>query len=61
MNDTHTRPEQAVYIDDQALFVETARRLGIRGICHTSYHSTRAALTLLGLSLDRQTERSVAA
>jgi putative hydrolase of the HAD superfamily len=58
---SYTRPEQALYLDDQALFVETAGRLGIRGICHTSYSSTRAALALLGLSLDRHSQRDVAA
>jgi FMN phosphatase YigB (HAD superfamily) len=34
---SHTQPEQTVYIDDQALFIETARCLGIQGVCHTSY------------------------
>jgi putative hydrolase of the HAD superfamily len=58
---SYTRPEQALYIDDQALFVEAARRLGIRSICHTSYSSTRAALALLGLSLDQPSQRDVAA
>ena len=61
LNISYTQPGQALYIDDQALFVETARHLGIRGICHTSYSSTRAALALLGLSLDRHSHRNVAA
>lgn len=43
-------PEQVVYIDDRAMFVEVAKSLGIRGIHHTSYGSTRAALEALGLS-----------
>lgn len=45
------QPEQAVYIDDQALFVEVAQELGMQGIPHTSYESTRAALEALGLRL----------
>src|SRR5262249_35249337 len=58
---SHTQTEQAVYIDDQALFVETARRLGIQGVCHTSYHATRAALARLGLSSPQQGAHAVAA
>jgi len=42
-------PEQAVYLDDRAMFVEVARSLGIPGIHHTSYETTRAALAKLGL------------
>jgi putative hydrolase of the HAD superfamily len=44
-------PENVAYIEDRALFVEVARGLGIRGIHHRSYESTRAALAALGLSL----------
>ena len=44
-------PEDVAYIEDRALFVEVARGLGIRGIHHRSYESTRAALAALGLSL----------
>ena len=33
--------EQVVYIDDQPLFVQVAEGLGIRGIRHTDYQSTR--------------------
>ena len=36
--------EQVVYIDDQPLFVQVAEGLGIRGIRHTDYQSTRAQL-----------------
>lgn len=46
------QPEQAVYIDDQALFVEVAQEVGIQGIHHTSYKSTRATLEALGLVLE---------
>src|SRR5262245_24985507 len=44
-------PSEAVYIDDQALFVEVAQKFGVHAITHTSYDATRAALSALGLSL----------
>jgi putative hydrolase of the HAD superfamily len=44
-------PAHVVYIDDQSLFVEAAQSLSIRGIQHTGYESTRAALEGLGLAL----------
>ena len=44
-------PEQVVYIDDKAMFVEVAQGLGIQGILHTGYEATRDALTGLGLAL----------
>ena len=43
--------EQVLYIEDRAMFVEVARGLGIRGLHHTGYESTRAALAEFGLSL----------
>ncbi len=42
-------PEQVVYIEDRFMFVEVAQSLGIRGIHHTDYDLTRAALASLGL------------
>lgn len=45
-------PEQVVYLDDRAMFVEVARGLGIHGIHHTGYDSTRTALGCFGLSLE---------
>jgi putative hydrolase of the HAD superfamily len=45
-------PEQVVYIDDRAMFVEVAQSLNIRGIHHRGYDSTRAALAALGLALE---------
>jgi putative hydrolase of the HAD superfamily len=45
------RPEQVVYIDDRAMFVEVAQSLGIRGIIHKGYEATRKALDAMGLSL----------
>jgi putative hydrolase of the HAD superfamily len=44
-------PPEVVYVDDQALFVEVAQRLGMHGIHHTGYDTTRAALATFGLSL----------
>jgi len=43
-------PERVVYIEDRFMFVEVAQTMGIRGIHHTGYDSTRAALTSLGLA-----------
>ena len=45
------RPEQVVYIDDRAMFVEVAQGLGIKGIIHTDHEATQKALKGLGLSL----------
>ncbi len=49
-----TPPEQVVYIDDRALFVEVAQGLGIRGIVHKDTASTQKALAELGLKLDHK-------
>jgi putative hydrolase of the HAD superfamily len=43
------QPEQVAYVDDRAMFVEVAGGLGIRGIHHTGYESTRIALKAMGL------------
>ena len=40
--------DRVLYIDDRAMFVEVARDLGIRGIHHQSFESTRKALEALG-------------
>jgi putative hydrolase of the HAD superfamily len=45
------RPEQVVYIDDRAMFVEVAQGLGINGIIHTSFETTRTTLEGLGLKI----------
>jgi putative hydrolase of the HAD superfamily len=42
---------QVVYIDDRAMFVQIAKSLGIHGIHHTNYKSTRAKLAAFGLEL----------
>ena len=43
--------EEVVYIEDRGMLVEAARCLGIQGIIHKDYVSTREALAALGLSL----------
>jgi putative hydrolase of the HAD superfamily len=43
------QPGQVAYIDDRAMFVEVAASLGIRGVHHTGYETTRAALQGMGL------------
>ena len=45
------RPEQVIYIDDRPMFVEVAQGLGIQGIIHKEYETTKEALETIGLSL----------
>ena len=45
------RSEQVVYIDDRSMFVEVASSLGINGILHTGYATTRSSLEKFGLAL----------
>ena len=45
------RPEQVIYIDDRPMFVEVAQGLGIQGIIHKEYITTKEALVRIGLSL----------
>jgi len=42
-------PEQSIYVDDRAMFVDVAQGLGFHGIHHTSEATTRAALAGYGL------------
>ncbi len=44
-------PEEVIYVDDRSLFIEVAGGLGIRGVHHTGYETTRARLAELGLSV----------
>jgi len=46
-----TPAAQIAYVDDRSPHLEAARRFGIRGVHHTGYASTRAALAGLGLAL----------
>lgn len=43
-----TPAEQVLYVDDRPMFVEVARGVGVHGIVHTDYKSTRAALKAFG-------------
>ena len=43
--------ENAVYIDDRLMFVQVAGAMGIKGIHHKDFESTRAALADLGLGI----------
>jgi putative hydrolase of the HAD superfamily len=45
------RLEQVVYIDDRPMFVEVAQGLGIQGIIHKEYKTTKEALGTIGLLL----------
>ena len=47
---SQSAPGQVAYIDDRSLFVEVANGLGLYGIQHTGYDSTREALAALGLN-----------
>jgi len=47
-------PEETLYIEDRMMFVEVASSLNIRGLHHTGYETTRAALASYGLSLPDQ-------
>ncbi|CAB4244096.1 HAD superfamily hydrolase [Methylacidimicrobium sp. AP8] len=49
---SQTPPGQCAYIEDRPMFVDVARKLGIQGICHRGYATTKAALAGLSLSLE---------
>jgi putative hydrolase of the HAD superfamily len=42
-------PAHALFLDNTPMFVAIAQRLGMRGIVHVDYESTRSELTSLGL------------
>jgi FMN phosphatase YigB (HAD superfamily) len=42
-------PTQAIFIDNTPMFVEIAERLGMHGIVHVDYESTRASLASFGI------------
>jgi len=50
LNISQARPEEVVYIDDRPMFVEVASTLGIHGIHHEGFESTRGKLAEFGLS-----------
>jgi putative hydrolase of the HAD superfamily len=43
-------PEEVLYIEDRLMFVEVARSIGLQGVCHSDFESTRHKLASLGLS-----------
>lgn len=45
--------EKVLYIENTAMFVQIAEKLGIRGICHTDYSSTREKLSFFGLEVSK--------
>ena len=47
-----TPSQQIVYIENTPMFVQVAEGLGMCGILHTDYQSTRAQLAALGLQTD---------
>ncbi len=42
-------PQKVVYIDDRPMFVQVAQKLGIRGVHHKDFESTRSVLETLDL------------
>jgi putative hydrolase of the HAD superfamily len=48
----HTPAQQVAYVENTPMFVEIARGLGICGVLHTDYRSTRARLASFGLQAD---------
>ncbi len=49
LNIAQVSANQVVYIENLPMFVQVAKGLGIRGICHTDYKSTCTKLASFGL------------
>lgn len=47
-----TPPAQAIFLDNTPMFVQIAEDLGINGILHVDYESTRSRLASFGLGTD---------
>jgi putative hydrolase of the HAD superfamily len=47
----HISPEQVIYIDDRRMFVQVAESIGIHGIHHKSFETTRKILEEKGLKI----------
>jgi putative hydrolase of the HAD superfamily len=47
-----TPPAQAIFLDNTPMFVQIAEDLGIHGILHVDYESTRGKLASFGLGTD---------
>jgi len=52
LDTTQASIDQVVYIENTRMFVEIAKGMGIRSICHKDYKSTCAALASFGLELE---------
>jgi len=48
LDTAQSSPEQTLYIEDRAMFVQVAEELGIQGLRHIDYKSTCTALKKLG-------------
>ena len=48
------KPSQVLFIDNTAMFIQVAERLGIQGIFHTDYTTTCAKLASFGLRTDEE-------
>ena len=46
------RPEQTVFVDNTPMFVQIAEGMGIQGILHTDFESTRSKLFQFGLDAE---------
>jgi len=45
------KPDEVIYVEDRAMFVSVAENLGINGLLHENYASTREKLAQWGFSL----------
>lgn len=50
LNVAQKEPQEVLYVDDRDLFVEVAQGLGLQGILHQGYESTKSLLASMGLS-----------
>lgn len=51
LNVAQVAPNRVAYLEDRAMFVEVASKLGMQGIRHVDYPTTRSALAARGLAL----------
>jgi putative hydrolase of the HAD superfamily len=51
LNISQARPDEVIYIDDRPMFVEVAEQVGVIGIKHKGFESTRDRLAEYGLTL----------
>jgi len=51
MDIAQVEKEKVIFIDDRPMFVQVAIDLGINGILHTDYQTTREKLELFGLEV----------